>query len=102
MTRRRAATAPPTVHAIAGRANAGPTMLRWAKAYGSDLRRAWRECPDGLWLVLLAQGAGVSARRCKAAWRAWYVAPADRGAEAAAVRKAIPWRAVAKAAGVTA
>ena len=94
--------APPTVYAIAKRGGAGPRMLRWAKAYGAELRRAWRECPDAHWLLQLARGAGVSQRRLDTALLKWYDArPFERGAEAAAVRKAIRWSIVAKAAGVT-
>ena len=94
-------TAPPTVHALAKRGGAGPRMLRWAKAYGADLRRAWAECPDAKWLLMLAEGAGVSDRRLNTAYRKWQYGPYDRAKEAAAVRKAVPWRVVAKAAGVT-
>ena len=35
--------------------------LAWAQRMGTDVERAWRECPDAILLMLLAHGLGVPA-----------------------------------------
>ena len=42
---------------------------RWASAYGADRLHAWRECPNGVWLIVLAIALDVELLRalCAAA-----------------------------------
>lgn len=37
----------------------GSELHEWATAMGTDFRRAWRECPTGVWLMRLAHYLGV-------------------------------------------